>query len=259
MTDTAGTTGPAADIPTLAVPADSRCQLEHEYREMFPRHHPNELIGAEWQSASAHGATLGWAWRVADETDVTEKFKLYLVRRALRIASETPVDIIDGLLAVGWTLIDLTDLSDLFGLDRSDDGQLDDSTGIARRLLELHRAAPGIGGPDGRMLWCALAAVMTAGQASLTDLQTLRWLQALVPSKQSGWASPSSLAKNLDLDGGILELIQEWVLGAGPDGWLWPTAGYTIDEARVVLALPAGHPDRPGPEQLAVMAALRDR
>ena len=258
MTDTAGTAGPAADSLTLAVPAGSRCQLEREYREMFPGHHPNELIGAEWQSASAHGATLEWAWRVADAAAVTEKFRLYLVRCALRIASEIPVDIIDGLLWYGWTLIDLSDLSDLFGLNRSDDGRLD-STGIARRLLELHRAVPGIGGSDGSTLWCALAAVMTVGQAGLTDLQTLRWLQALVPSEQRSWTSQFSLAKNLDLDGGILELIQEWVLGTGPDGWLWPTAGYTINEAQVVFALPAGHPDRPGPEQLAVMAALRDR
>ena len=55
----------------------------------------------------------------------------------------------------------------------------------------------------------------------------------------------------------FVEDVRRWVTATGPDGWVWPTAGYTLDQARLLLALPVGHPDRPGPDQLAVMAALR--
>ena len=52
-------------------------------------------------------------------------------------------------------------------------------------------------------------------------------------------------------------VLQEWVPAAGPDGWAWAAAGYTPAETRMLLALPETDPNRPGPDQLAVMAALQ--
>ena len=52
-------------------------------------------------------------------------------------------------------------------------------------------------------------------------------------------------------------VLKRWVTAAGPDGWAWAAAGYTPDETEVLRALPETHPDRPGPDQLTVMAALR--
>ena len=52
-----------------------------------------------------------------------------------------------------------------------------------------------------------------------------------------------------------------WAAVFGPDGHNqarpWVAAGYTLDEAQVLLAFPVRHPDRPTDDQLAVMAALR--
>ena len=52
-----------------------------------------------------------------------------------------------------------------------------------------------------------------------------------------------------------------WIRAFGPDRWTavasWEAAGYTPEQTRVLLGLPETHPDRPGPNQLAVMAALR--
>ena len=53
-----------------------------------------------------------------------------------------------------------------------------------------------------------------------------------------------------------------WVEAFGPDQWAaavpWFAAGYTPGQAATLLTFPVEHPDRPGPDQLAVMAALRE-
>ena len=77
---------------------------------------------------------------------------------------------------------------------------------------------------------------------------TLRWLTALRAGRP----------QNLDVLRTMTYQIVRWVSVAGPEGWVWVSAGYTIDQARELLGLPVGHPDRPGPDQLAVMAALRE-
>ena len=52
-----------------------------------------------------------------------------------------------------------------------------------------------------------------------------------------------------------------WVRTLGPDRWTavasWEAAGYTPEQTVALLGLPETHPDRPGPDQLTVMAALR--
>ena len=247
---------PTTDTPRRSDRRTTGPHLQQQFRKAFPdqswwastRNDKTVL----WQAAATHGATLGWALRVADTTlsDVNLR-EATEVRWALQIAASVPVDVIDGLLAESWTPGELSSL--LHNLPGSN--FLD----TARRLRDLHKAAPESGEPDGRPLWQALTAVVSAGPAGLTDLQMLRWLQVLTlrqPPTRTTRGIPRvilaiSLAENLP------KVLQEWVVAAGPDGWALAAAGYSQDEARLLLALPETHPDRPGPDQLAVMAALQ--
>ena len=253
MTNTTGPGGPGSPQP--APQDDAGRQLERECLEMFPHHHPSNFpVGTGWQTAVEHGATLKWALQAADMTAdeaVADSDVAFLVLHSLWLATEIPVSAIDELLAVGWTLTEMTYLMGKKGYEDLVDGGFPNTV---RRLSALHQVAPGLGGPDGGLLWQVLAALMSAGPAGLTDPQALRWLQALVPPCRS-W-SRFGLAVSLAEDNA--EVLQEWVRAAGPDGWSWPEAGYTPDQARMLLALPETHPDRPGPDQLAVMAALRE-
>ena len=262
MTDTAGTGdttvtgGLTAGSPVhRAVPDDAGRRLERECLEMFPRYHPcNFPVGTEWQTAVEHGATIAWAVRVpgpAADADRVPRVAAFQVWKVLRLGFAVPVSIIDELIAYGWTVQELYDLMGKKGYEDLIGGGFPNTV---RRLSALHQVAPGLGGPDGGLLWQVLAALMSAGPAGLTDPQALRWLQALVPPCRS-W-SRFGLAVSLAEDNA--EVLQEWVRAAGPDGWSWPEAGYTPDQARMLLGLPETHPDRPGPDQLAVMAALRE-
>ena len=47
----------------------------------------------------------------------------------------------------------------------------------------------------------------------------------------------------------------EWV--GVPDPFAWVAAGFSSWEAQTLMLLPDGHPDRPDPNRLLVMAALR--
>ena len=225
-------------------------QLELEYSKLFPgpdstSHYNN--IG--WQMAAVNGATLRWARCAAGQVEgLILPTTALRVRWALLLAAAVPVDLIDGLLGDGWTLTELASL--LYNLP--DDGFPE----TARRLSALHQAVPGTGGLDGELLSRALAAVLSAGPAGLTDLQALRWLQQLAPSMKG--IPRVELAISLVEEAATASALREWAAAAGPDGWAWLMAGYTPAETRVVLALPVGHPDRPGPDQLAVMAALRE-
>ena len=240
MTDT---TGPAG-LKATGDRRDAGRRLRHDYWEMFgtlATVGPNSAT--EWESAAAHGATLGWALQTAGATAdqaVTDGRVGYLVLGALRLASAAPVGDTGGLLADGWTLNELSELMSWTG-----------AAGYpktVRQLKALHRAVLDTGGPGNDFVWHAGAAVLTAVQAKLTDLQAFRWLQAIDRgSEYFGWLDHIRLAPRL----------KEWAAAAGPDGWAWAAAGYSPEQARVLLGLPETHPDRPGPEQLAVMAALR--
>ena len=208
----------------------------------------------QWRSAASHGATLQWALQTPGETidDDATYMRPFLSGKAIRLAATVPIDVIDGLFADGWTLTELYDLKWKSGPELPDG-----FSETARRLRELYEAAPGAGGPDGALRWHALAAVMSADRTGLTDLQALRWLQVLPPDGRAKWASPVDLA-SLSLTDNSQRQRQKWVEAVGCDGWGWAAAGYTPDEARALRVLPAGHPDKPGPDQLAVMAALRE-
>ena len=223
---------------------------------MFPHHHPSNFpVGTGWQTAVEHGATLKWALQAADMTAdeaVADSDVAFLVLHSLWLATEIPVSAIDELLAVGWTLTEMTYLMGKKGYEDLVDGGFPNTV---RRLSALHQVAPGLGGPDGGLLWQVLAAVMSAGPAGLTDLQALRWLQTFASSDRKFWVPRIVLAVSFADENA--EVLQEWVAAAGPDGWAWAAAGYTPDETEMLLALPETDPDRPGPDQLAVMAALR--
>ena len=225
-------------------------RLQRKYQALFPRHLATIVSDSAdvWRAAVTHGATLEWAIRTAGTTasdTAVSQPAAFRVRWALLLAAAVPVDLIDGLLGDGWVLTELASL-----LHTLPDGGFPET---ARRLSALCKAAPGIGGPDGDLMWHAAAAVAAAGPAELTDLQALRWIQ-VIDSGKANWASGFVAWRD---PGCRATWLQRWVRGAGPDGWVWAGAGYTPDEARVLRALSVGHPDRPGPEQLAVMAALR--
>ena len=194
-----------------------------------------------WQSAVSHGATLGWALQTAGASSGSE----FVVLNALCLASAGPIEVTDELFATGWTLSELSALMSWTGTA----GFL----GSALRIRDLHRAVPEISGPHRDPRWHAGATVLTATPEGLTDLQALRWLQAIPCASLNQslgfgmWIGAACGARGL----------QEWLTVVGSDGWEWAAAGYTLDETRVLLALPETHPDRPGPDQLAVMAALR--
>ena len=223
---------------------------------MFPHHHPSNFpVRTGWQTAVEHGATLRWALQAADMTAdeaVADSDVAFLVLHSLWLATEIPVSAIDGLLAAGWSLTEMTHLMGKKGYEDLIDGGFPNTV---RRLSALHQIAPGIGGPDGALLWHALTAVLSAGPAGLTDLQALRWLQTFASSDRKFWVPRVVLAVS-SADNNA-EVLREWVSAAGPDGWLWAAAGYSRRMTRVLRGLPVGHPDRPGPDQLAVMAALR--
>ena len=240
MTDTTGPGG----LTATGDWRDAGRRLRQQYLKMFPGSVAAYTNSAtEWESAAAHGATLGWALQTASATAdqaVTDRRAGYLVRGALRLASAAPVGDTDGLLADGWTLNELSELMSCTG-----------AAGYpktARQLKALHQAVLDTGGSGNDFVWHAGAAVLTAVQAKLTDLQAFRWLQAIDRgSEYFGWLDQLRLAPQL----------KEWAAAAGPDGWAWAAAGYSPEQARELLALPETDPARPGPEQLVVMAALR--
>ena len=251
----AGETGAGGLIPDDHAPEpDEGHRLEREYRALFPHAFLTTIPAGSmhgWQPAAVNGATVGWALRTAGTTAdgaAASQGLAFLVLRALRLASAAPVGVTDGLLADGWTLNELSDLMAWAGT-----GSFPET---ARRLGVLHRTVSGFAGPTGAAIelrWHTGAAVLTAVNAGLTDLQTFRWLQVLMPGWESwdsgyfSWLDPEFTESRL----------RGWVAAAGPDGWPWAAAGYTSDQARALLALPVGHPGRPGGNQLAVMAALR--
>ena len=199
-----------------------------------------------WRAATANGATLGWALRAARQNiEVPLGARGTRVQWAIRLAAVVPIGVVDRLFTYGWA----TD--ELYGLMfRTEGGPAVGFGETARRLTALHRVAPESYGPDLGSRWNAVAAVLAAGQAGLTDLQSLRWMRAVTPKEWTlghfGW-----------LDQERAERIQEWAAVAGAGGWAWPAAGYTIEEARLLLALPETDPARPTDDQLVVMAALQ--
>ena len=217
---------------------------------MFPNQPPGGLAGG-WRAAAAHGATFEWALRTAGtNTDDVIYLKASRVARATRLAAVVPVGVIDGLLASGWTLNDLNDLRCRTGKGHSAGVGFGET---ASRVAALHRVAPEDCGPGRGLRWNAVAAVLDSKQAGLTDRQALRWIRVVAPTEWTRWYFLWSGPEEIN------PYLRGWVGVAGPDGWLWPAAGYTPDQARMLLGLPETHPDRPGPDQLAVMAALRDR
>ena len=256
MEDTTGSGGLAAESRSARTAAGRR--LQDEYRALFPGVPPGAPTSTEvWQSAAGHGATLQWALQ-ADERLIGGPRVLagaFRVGWALRLASAVPVSVIDELLGAGWTLNELLRLMCKTGIERPSESfpETEGFPETARRLGALHQVAPELGGPDGSLLWHALAAVLSADPVGLTDLQALRWLQVLMPEtpfRASGYFAWLDRAR-------YDPQLQGWVLAAGPDGWAWLMAGYTPDQARVLRGLPETHPDRPGPDQLTVMAALQ--
>ena len=252
---------------------DAAGLLRHEYQELFPHQQPDRSPGgARWKAAAANGATLQWALRTAGTTagEVTaDTYTASWVGGALRLAVEVPVTVIDELLVDGWHLTEIYYLLERTNGRRFIIGGFAETV---RRLRMLHQTAPETGEPDGRSLWQALAAVIFADPAGLTDLQALRWVQVLAPGSvlrtvlTTGLQAlaPSGLefftprvAMSIVFVDDNTKVLQEWVASAGPDGWAWPAAGYTPEQARLLLALPKTDPDRPGPDQLKVMAALR--
>lgn len=203
-----------------------------------------------WQAAAVNGATIGWALRAGVKNLsglVVSSDASFRVQAALRLASSVPTDLIDELLGSWWTLADLNDLMREANYSRF--RQTFSET--ARRVAALHRAAPNLSGPVSGLQWNAVAAVLTATNENLTDLQALWWLRTLMPTEWNRWYFLWPDPENINPH------LREWVGVTGPEGWAWAAAGYTLDQAQVVLALPIGHPDRPGPDQLAVMAALQ--
>ena len=247
-----GAPGGPLEAVRRAAQNDAGRQLRHDYWEMFGT---LATVGPdsvnEWQAAVGHGATLDWALRTANEViGGVSQVSAFSVGRALRLASVVPVEAIEGLLVDGWDLIELTDLTDL--MDWTDAAL--SAAGflvIVRRIKALNPAAAG---SDVVLFWHAVAAVLSSGPAGLTDLQALRWLQVLA-NKTVGWVSQVVLA--VSLTDSAQRCLREWAAAAGPDGWGWLMAGYTPEEAAALRELPETHSDRPGPDQLAVMAALR--
>ena len=230
--------------------------MHDEYRTLFPVDRavgPLDTILAtavvDWSAAAANGATLGWALQAAGATagaDTTNRAIVFRVLGVLRLASAAPVSVTDDLRAYGWGVEELHSLMAWRKADRFPE--------TVCRLGELYKAVSGAGGPDSALLWHALTAVVSAGPAGLTDLQALRWVQVFVPERPT-WVPRVGWAMRFADDNAAV--LQEWVPVAGPDGWLWAAAGYTPAETRVLLGLPEAHPNRPGPDQLAVMAALQ--
>ena len=242
MEDTTETSQPAAD-------AGSR--LQQDCQRLFPRYMKSIAVNSatEWQTIAEHGVTITWVVQMSAPASAPRD-AAFQVRKVLRLGFAVPVNIIDELITHGWTV---TELADLMSWVEFTVGTTTFPETV-RRLRELHGAAPGIGGGGRRTLWHALAALMSAGPAGLTDLQALRWFQVLA---QKTFDGVSQVDIAMILSEKDQQNIQEWSVVTGPEGWVWPAAGYTLDEARLLLALPETHPDRPGPDQLAVMAALQ--
>ena len=226
--------------------------MRRQYQKTFPGAPKGRVPTSAvlWRAAARNGATLGWALRAAEATANTNTSRLGSSRdvgRALRLATAVPIGVIDGLLMYGWTVAGLYDLMTLPATKKPDVGFPE----MARRLGALYRAVSETGRSDGKLLpWHAVMAVLAARETDLTDLQALRWLQVLLPNPgvRLLWGEYERVAPRL----------RGWGLAVGPEGWAWPAAGYTPEQAQTLLALPETHPERPGPDQLAVMAALRE-
>lgn len=109
------------------------------------------------------------------------------------------------------------------------------SSSVARR------AVAGLGGSAGPWVtyWARGArALKLTGRAALVGFP------AFVRDHARPWQSAMPAGQD----------VATWVLLEVP---AWRAAGFTVDETACLAALPAGHPDRPDADRLAVMAALR--
>jgi hypothetical protein len=108
-----------------------------------------------------------------------------------------------------------------------------------------------VGDPDEAKGWLAAAAEPNAARAwrvaGLTPEDVLRWRWLWRKSRGAAPPSPgpSDLAEVLDWQATGMTM---------PQVRLWVRAGMTPADAK---ALPPGHPNRPGPRALRVLAALR--
>ena len=146
---------------------------------------------------------------------------------------------------------------------------------VADELRERSRQIPGIGGETTEETF--VVAVRWAGRqfgqektADMVLLQLMtglpvavaaRWVGVLRPTGRNQKLRPARWTKTGSRVTAAEELEAEmsgWVAVAGPDGWMWAAAGFTLAETRVLSGLPETDPGRPGPDQLAVMAALRE-
>ena len=255
--------GPAAVTPAgLALQAGmTALMLGHA-----PLHQHALMPQTPWDLAAAAGLTTDEARRhlrtvtdppcalPTDSHSVQADELSYLIGS---VAAGFPVGVFARLARHGLTAADLTELVRL-----ADFGALAPAAapvpagvnGDPERLLRLLDALDVLADTAGSFravvvnstdLWAGDAAdvcvCLTIGEAAgLTDTQTARWI-----------------AVSGDLSFGTFESrIDEWVAAAGPDGWAWAAAGYTPAETQVLRALPDPDPGRPGPDQLAVMAAL---
>ena len=120
----------------------------------------------------------------------------------------------------------------------------------ARRFLDGREGLKQAGCLDGNSVvssWPVAVdwALQITGQYGIPDRTMGRWAAALHWDYETDSAFEQAV------------LLDQWMGLVGADGWAWPAAGFTPDEARALLALPETDPGRPGPDQLAVMAALR--
>lgn len=98
-------------------------------------------------------------------------------------------------------------------------------------------------------LWLLL---IVEDRTGLPPRAAAHWLDAL-RLDEGPYSNPTDPA----FIDGVLAALIGWVAVTGPGGWAWADAGYGQGEARALFALPETHPGRPGRDQLAVMAALR--
>ena len=234
------------------------------------------LAGVSWDAAAAAGVTAGWlssylrrSRELHNEWAFQQKSFRWPRREAL-ICSDAinlvtligvHVDWFDAFLGYG---IDPTDVYFLIsptpGLVprpavRSYDGwSFGESDEFLGRVLEVLVATATSGCPPwGTHIGALRGGVEAAVRAGLPCRFLPQWERALEIGR---WGPHVQDPLWTEHD---TESLTAWVRLAGPDGWVWVAAGYTHDQARTLLALPETHPDRPGPDQLAVMAALRER
>ena len=100
---------------------------------------------------------------------------------------------------------------------------------------------------EGPSLWEITVDLVAADRTGMADSDVRRWRAA------TGWGQPIQIGMLNEL----CAHARRWTKAAGPSAWAWAAAGYSLVETTALAALPAGHPDRPGPDQLAVMAALQ--